>query len=153
MLRIVFFLQILVASSLQAQGVKVKPTASSPEVESFIACWGPVKSGSAPAVQVASVAPAAIFVKDNTGATYVVSSFRMNYKFRTSYKDDETEQLKFQNDLRVADFSDTAQLNKVWIDSIRDNVKAGDTILINKILFRNKSGKLQMAPDIKIGVN
>jgi hypothetical protein len=77
----------------------------------------------------------------------------MNYKFKSAYKDDETEQIKYRSDLRVGEFTDTAQLSKVWIDSIKDNVKAGDTILINKILFRNKAGKFQLAPDIRIAVN
>lgn len=153
MIRILMFLQIVMVTQAYAQGGKIKPSVSSNAAITFTSTWGPVKSGNAPAAQIASIAPAAIFVKDNAGISYLVKSFRMNYKFKSAYKDDETEQIKYRSDLRVGEFADTAQLSKVWIDSIKDNVKAGDTILINKILFRNKAGKFQLAPDIRIAVN
>jgi hypothetical protein len=153
MIRILMLLQIFIVTTAHAQGGKIKPSSGTTAVITFTSTWGPVKSGNALAAQVASIAPAAIFVKDNAGESYPVKSFRMNYKFKSAYKDDETEQLKYRSDLRVGEFTDTAQLSKVWIESIKDNVKAGDTILINKILFRNKAGKFQMAPDIRIAVN
>lgn len=139
-------------SALCAQKNKPVTNTATPEVLTFLSSWGPVKSGNAPAAQIAAIAPAAVFVKDNKGQGYVVQSFRINYKFRSSYKDDETEQLKYRDDLRVGDFSESSQLPQVWAESIKDNVKAGDSILINKILFRNQSGKLQLAPDIRIAV-
>jgi hypothetical protein len=46
---------------------------------SFRSSWGPVLSGNALAAQVASIAPAAILVKDNNGKLYEVSSFRINF--------------------------------------------------------------------------
>jgi len=138
----------LVAQQKNKNAVAVSP----PAPLTFVSSWGPVGSGSAIAAQIAAIAPAAVLVKDNRGESYTVNAFRINYKFRSSYKDDETEQVKFMNDLRVSDFNNTSQLSSVWAESIRDNVKAGDTILINKILFRNKTGKLQMAPDIRIAV-
>lgn len=153
MIRILMLLQLVMVTQAHAQGGKIKPSVSSNAAITFTSSWGPVKSGNAPAAQIASIAPAAIFVKDNAGESYPVKSFRMNYKFKSAYKDDETEQIKYRSDLRVGEFTDTAQLSKVWIDSIKDNVKAGDTILINKILFRNKAGKFQLAPDIRIAVN
>ena len=153
MIRILMLLQIIMVTQANAQGGKIKPSVSSNAAIIFTSTWGPVKSGNAPAAQIASIAPAAIFVKDNAGESYTVKSFRMNYKFKSAYKDDETEQIKYRSDLRVGEFTDTAQLSKVWIESIKDNVKAGDTILINKILFRNKAGKFQLAPDIRIAVN
>lgn len=119
---------------------------------SFTSSWGPVGSGTSAAVQVASIAPAPILVKDAKGNPFPVSSFRINYKFKSTYRDDESGQLKSMSDLRVADFNNTAQLSQVWYESIKDNVKTGDSILINKILFRNASGKLQFAPDIRIAV-
>jgi hypothetical protein len=138
----------LVAQQKNKNAVAVPP----PAPLTFVSSWGPVGSGSAIAAQIAAIAPAAVLVKDNKGESYTVNAFRINYKFRSSYKDDETEQVKFMNDLRVSDFNNTSQLSSVWAESIRVNVKAGDTILINKILFRNKTGKLQMAPDIRIAV-
>ncbi len=117
---------------------------------SFRTQWGPVFSGNALAAQVASIAPAAILVKDNNGKLYEVSSFRINYKFKSSYRDEEAGSTKFMNDLRVSEFSNTAQLPDYWVSSIKDNIKSGDEIIFNKILFRNKSGKLQLAPELRI---
>jgi hypothetical protein len=153
MIRLLMLFQIFFVVIAHAQGGKIKPSTGATVVITFTSSWGPVKTGNAPAAQVASIAPAAIFVKDNAGVSYPVKSFRLNYKFKSAYKDDETEELKYKSDLRVGEFTDTAQLSNVWIESIKDNVKAGDTILINKILFRNKAGKFQMAPDIRIAVN
>jgi hypothetical protein len=149
---ILILLYLFYFSALYAQ--KNKPVANNPatEILTYSSSWGPVKSGNAPAAQIAAIAPAAVFVKDNKGQGYQVHSFRMNYKFRSSFKDDETEQLKYRDDLRVGDFSQSSQLPPVWAESIKDNVKSGDSILINKILFRNSSGKLQLAPDIRIAV-
>jgi len=52
----------------------------------------------------------------------------------------------------VGDFNNTAQLSQVWAESIKDNVKPGDTILFNQVLFRNVKGKQQLAPALKIVV-
>jgi hypothetical protein len=89
-------------------------------------------------------------VKDNNGVFYSVVSFRINYMFKGSYRDDETQEVKIVNDLRVGDFYDTAQLPTVWVESIQQNIKSGDVILFSKIMFRNKVGKLQLAPELKI---
>jgi predicted nicotinamide N-methyase len=146
-------INLLWMGNLVAQQNKQKAVSASPPAPlTYVSSWGPVGSGSALAAQIAAIAPAAVLVKDNRGESYIVNAFRINYKFRSSYKDDETEQVKFMNDLRVSDFNNTSQLSTVWAESIKDNVKAGDTILINKILFKNKTGKLQLAPDIRIAV-
>ena len=131
-----------------------KPTSASPSSEKLVyfTQWGPLKSGNHTAVQIAAIAPAAILVKDQTGAIYTVLSFRINYKFKSTYKDEQNEQVKTIWDLRVSDFNQTAQLSKPWIESIKDNIKPGDTILINKILFKNKLNKAQLAPDLRISV-
>lgn len=118
----------------------------------FRSYWGPIASGNAPAAQVAGTAPAALHVKDNNGQVYQVSSFRINYRFKSTYRDDESGSVKTMNDLRVSDFSGTAQLPEYWAASIKDNIRNGDQIIFNKILFRNKSGKLQMAPELRITV-
>ena len=115
--------------------------------------WGPVTSGTISAAQIIAISPAPINVKDNKNQLYAVSSFRMNYSFKGAFKDEETGDTKTMKDLRVNDFNNKNTLPQPWIESIKDNTKAGDVILINKILFRNKEGKLQMAPDIRITVN
>lgn len=118
----------------------------------FATYWGPLGTGNALAAQIAAITPAAILVKDNAGKLYTVNAFRINYKFKSTYRDDESGQTKSMNDLRVGEFNNTAQLSQVWAESIRDNVKPGDTILFNQVLFRNVKGKLQLAPALKIVV-
>jgi hypothetical protein len=115
--------------------------------------WGPITSGTISAAQIIAISPAIIHVKDNKNDSYTVSGFRMNYSFKGTFKDEETGNTKTMKDLRVNDFNNKNVLPQPWIESIKDNTKAGDVILINKILFRNKEGKLQMAPDIRITVN
>ena len=136
---------------------KNKSVVKSPEAQVqvptvFTSSWGPVVSGPALAAQIAAIAPAAILVKDSNGKLYTVESFRVLYKFKSTYRDEEKGETKSRPDLRVGEFSNTSRLSEVWYESIKDNVKAGDTIMINRILFRNPAGKLQMAPEIKVAV-
>jgi len=147
---IVFSLACLFAMSQKKKSIVPQETVAAPLV--FSSFWGPVGTGAALAAQIAAIAPAAVLVRDNTGKLYAVNAFRINYKFKSTYRDDESGQTKSIADLRVGDFNNTAQLSTVWAESIKDNVKVGDTILINKILFRNAMGKLQMAPELKISV-
>ena len=136
-------------SVAQSKKVKVDTLATAMPL-TFTTYWGPVGTGNAPAAQIAAIAPAAILVKDNAGKLYPVNGFRINYKFKSTYRDDESGQTKSRSDLRVGDFNNTAQLSQVWAGSIKDNVKPGDTILFNQVLFRNVKGKLQLAPALKI---
>lgn len=118
----------------------------------YTSVWGPIKNGEALSAQVVSTLPAPLLVKDNTGVAYSVSGFRINYSFKSTYKDEETQQAKSIKDFRVMDINHSNKLTSDWIESIKDNIKPGDQILFNKILFRNASGKLQYAPDLKITV-
>jgi len=149
-LSIVFFLASFF-SFAQSKKAKVD-TIPAPMPLTFATYWGPVATGNALAAQIAAITPAAILVRDNAGKLYPVNAFRINYKFKSTYRDDESGQTKSMNDLRVGDFNNTAQLSQVWAESIKDNVKPGDTILFNQVLFRNVKGKLQLAPALKIVV-
>jgi len=149
-LPIVFSLVTLISF---AQPKKSKPdTVATAMPLTFVTYWGPVGTGNALAAQIAAIAPAAILVRDNEGKLYPVNAFRINYKFKSTYRDDESGQTKSMPDLRVGDFNNTSQLSQVWAESIKDNVKSGDTILFNQVLFRNVKGKLQLAPVLKIVV-
>ena len=149
--KIVSFLLMLLVCQF-SMGQVVKKTAVTKEVQplTYKSSWGPIYSGKALIAQISAITPAAIMVKDNNGVFYSVVSFRINYMFKGSYRDDETQEVKIVNDLRVGDFYDTAQLPTVWVESIQQNIKSGDVILFSKIMFRNKAGKLQIAPELKI---
>ena len=149
-LSIVFFLASIF-SFAQSKKTKVDTVATAMPL-TFTTYWGPVATGNALAAQIAAIAPAAILVRDNAGKLYPVNGFRINYKFKSTYRDDESGQTKSMSDLRVGDFKNTAQLSQVWAESIKDNLKPGDTILFNQVLFRNIKGKLQLAPALKIVV-
>lgn len=151
MVRLLLFVSVLFFSQFSlGQGVKKSIPINETSLVTYESTWGPVQAGNAPLAQITAIAPAAIIVKDNSGKLYPVLSFRINYSFKSTYRDDETQELKVVKDLRVSDFYDTAQLSAVWVESIRDNIKAGDEILFNKIIFKNKSGKTQLGPDLKI---
>jgi hypothetical protein len=141
------------AAFSQSKKKPVEKPVEKPVPVVYTSYWGPITSGNISGEQIKAILAAAIFVKDNKYQSYIVSGFRINYSFKGSYKDESTGDTKIMKDLRVNDFNNKNTLPQPWIESIKDNTKAGDVILINKILFRNKEGKLQMAPDIRITVN
>ena len=150
---IAFVFLLLVSFVSVAQNIKKSPITKETEQRIiYKSYWGPFQSGNSLVAQVSAAAPAPILVKDSAGVSYPVVSFRINYMFKSSYRDEQTQELKFINDLRVGDFYETANLSAVWIESIKDNVKAGDQILFNMIIFKNKAGKMQLAPELKIMV-
>ncbi len=150
---LILLMSILCVSAFSQNKKKLesKPVvAAAPLV--YTSVWGPIKNGEALSAQVVSTLPAPLLVKDNEGTVYTVSGFRINYSFKSTYKDEETQQTKSVKDFRVMDINKSNKLTIDWIESIKDNIKSGDQILFNKILFRNASGKLQYAPDLKIAV-
>ena len=114
--------------------------------------FGGIKSGNASTESIKKIVDSAITVKDEKGNTYPLTHFRINYMFKSSYKDEETEQTKTSNELRVFEFYDTAVLSDNWKESIRDNVKLGDELLINNISVRLKNGKKMLAPEYRLKV-
>ncbi len=156
-MKYLFLILLLTVSLTTAYSqVKKKPVEKveeKPVPVVYTSYWGPITSGNISGEQIKAILAAAIFVKDNKYQSYIVSGFRINYSFKGSYKDESTGDTKSMKDLRVNDFNNKNTLPQPWIESIRDNIKPGDVILFNKILFRNKEGTLQMAPDIRIAVN
>lgn len=156
-MKYLFLIMLLTVSLTTAYSqVKKKPVEKVEEKSVpvvYTSYWGPITSGNISAEQIKAILAAAIFVKDNKNQSYIVSGFRINYSFKGSYKDESTGDTKSMKDLRVNDFNNKNTLPQPWIESIKDNIKPGDVILFNKILFRNKEGRLQMAPDIRIIIN
>lgn len=120
-----------------------------PLQQQFSSQWGPLASGHYSVEQMKAILPAALLVKDNQGKITTVESFRINYKFKSSYRDAETGKVVSTAELRVGEFKQ-AFLPTAWIESIRDNIKKGDTILFTGILFRNSNQKLQPAPQLQL---
>ena len=99
-----------------------------------------------------SIVDSSITVRDEKGNRYPITHFRINYSFQSSYKDDQTEQVKTVSDFRAFDFYDTALLSENWRESIKDNVKKDDEMLFDNITVRLKNGKKMLAPDLKLKV-
>ncbi len=138
--------------NLRAQ-VKDKPVLKTEIVPLvYQAYWGPVKSGMVSAAQIKASAQAPIIVRDNNNTSNEVISFRISYAFKGSMKDEQSGEVKPVSDLRVSDFNNTNTLSAPWYESIRDNAKEGDEILLNKIIFKSSTGRRLLAPDIRIRV-
>jgi hypothetical protein len=99
-----------------------------------------------------SIVDSSIVVRDEKGNRYPVTHFRVNYFFRSSYKDEQTEQVKSVQDFRAFDFYDTPMLSENWRESIKDNVKKDDEMLLDNITVRMKNGKKLLAPELKLKV-
>jgi len=113
---------------------------------------GGSKSGNITAPQLQKIVDSPLIVKDEKGIAYVIKSFRINYTFMSSYKDEETDKVKEVKDFRAYDFSNTDRLSEDWRNSIKDNVKKEDEMLINNIVVRLKNGKSFFAPELKLKV-
>lgn len=135
-----------------AQSKPKPPTKTEIVPLAYQAFWGPVKSGTVPSAQLKATAQMPLVVKDNNMVVYKVVSFRINYMFKGYYKDEQSGEVKSVNDLRVKDFYNQNSLSTDWHESIRDNVKEGDQVLLNKIIFINAAGKKMLAPDIRITI-
>ena len=98
------------------------------------------------------LAHSALIVRDAKGNRYTVKSFTINYTFTSTFQDEETQQTKTFRDFRSFDFYDTDKLSENWRESIKDNAKKDDVMLINKIIVRGKNGKSYLAPDIKFNI-
>jgi hypothetical protein len=143
---ILFFFILVLQQNLIAQSKK----STIDTIPQFFVNLGNLKNGIYDVVVLKKNIDSVITVKDKRGFSYPIVRFRINYSFTNTFRDNETELLKKVKDFRAADFYDTAYLSKNWQESIKDNAKEGDEILINNIIFRYKNGKKMFAPDWNI---
>ena len=113
---------------------------------------GGSKSGNISVKQLQSIVDSPLIVKDEKGVIYPLKSFRINYTFKSTYRDEETDKVREVKDFRAYDFYNTNQLSEDWRNSIRDNVKAEDEMLINNVVVKLKNGKSYFAPELKLKV-
>ena len=125
---------------------KKTPTDTIPK---YFVTFGKLPSGTYDTLQLKKNIDSSINVTDQKGIRYPIVRFRINYSFINVFRDSETDSLKKVKDLRAADFYDTAYLSQNWAESIKDNVKPSDEILINWIIIKLKNGKKQLVPDWK----
>ncbi|MGL6269768.1 MAG: hypothetical protein ACRC2O_17670 [Chitinophagaceae bacterium] len=113
---------------------------------------GGSKSGNISVKQLQNIIDSPLLVKDEKGVIYPLKSFRINYTFKSTYRDEETDKVREVKDFRAYDFYDTNRLSEDWRNSIRDNVKVDDEMLINNVVVKLKNGKSFFAPELKLKV-
>lgn len=113
---------------------------------------GGSKSGNISITQLQKIVDSPLIVKDEKGVVYPLKSFRINYTFKSTYKDEETDKVREIKDFRAYDFYNTNRLSDDWRNSIRDNVKIEDEMLINNVVVKLKNGKSFFAPELKLKV-
>ena len=147
----ILFLCLFVGFFCHAQQKQTTKT-SSGSLPKLTVTLGGIKSGNITAQQLQKIVDSPFIVKDEKGLTYPIKSFRINYTFKSSYKDEETEKVKEVKDFRAYDFSNTDRLSEDWRNSIKDNVKKDDEMLINNVVVKLKNGKSFFAPELKLKV-
>ncbi len=141
---IFFVLLTVVAMQTNAQ----KKTAPKPlPVTAYSASFAGYKNADISADLFKKIIDSGLVVKDDKGVSYPVARFRINYTFVASFTDGETQQKKDFKDFRVGDFYDTPLMSQDWRNSIKDNSKTGDQVIINNIIIRLKNGKKLMIQD------
>ncbi|MFT3746802.1 MAG: hypothetical protein QM768_00730 [Agriterribacter sp.] len=128
-------------------GAKAKPVF--PKINMSI---GGLKGGDISPEMLSKIVDSVLIAKDENATTYSIVRFRLFYKFKSTYQDEESGQKKSSDDMRTSDFTNTSVLPELWRASIKDNIKKGDEMIFDNIIVVLKNGSKIMAPSIKFKV-
>jgi len=109
---------------------------------------GGLKGGDISPETLAKIVDSALVAKDENANTYSIIRFRLFYKFKSTYQDEDSGQKKSSDDMRTSDFTNTSVLPQLWRESIKDNIKKGDEMILDNIIVVLKNGSKIMAPKI-----
>ncbi|MCC6288143.1 MAG: hypothetical protein IT249_09685 [Chitinophagaceae bacterium] len=109
---------------------------------------GGLKGGDISPETLSKIVDSALIAKDENATTYAIVRFRLFYKFKSTYQDEESGQKKSSDDMRTSDFTNTSVLPELWRQSIKDNIKKGDEMILDNIIVVLKNGSKIMAPSI-----
>lgn len=126
--------------------------AQSKGVPKFQALLGGSKGGEFTVNEVNRFIDSTLVVKDEKNFTYPVARFTAGYKFTSSYEDEETGEKKTTNDFRSQEYTDDNHMSELWRQSIKDNIRAGDELILFNIMVRMKNGKKMLVPQISFKV-
>lgn len=142
---------VALSSNAQTQKPKssVPAESSLPKVAVSIAGY---KGGNITGEILSSIIDSSIMVRDAKGSTYEIVRFRVLYKFKSTYDDPETGQKKSFDDMRTNDFVNTTTISELWRQSIKDNVKTGDEMILDNVIVKLKNGTKLMAPPLTFKV-
>jgi len=152
MKRCLLFVFIITAVVANAQATKNKPATTETVIPKVAVSIGGYKGGNISGDILSNIVDSAITVKDGKGIAYEVVRFRVLYKFKSTYDDPETGQKKAFNDMRTNDFTNTPNISELWRQSIKDNIKGGDEMILDNIIVRLKNGTKLMAPSLTFKV-
>lgn len=113
---------------------------------------GGLKGGDITPEALAKVVDSALVAKDGEANSYSIVRFRLFYKFKSTYKDEDSGQKKSSDDMRTSDFTNTSVLPELWRASIKDNIKKGDEMILDNIIVVLKNGSKVMAPSLTFKV-
>lgn len=113
---------------------------------------GGLKGGEITKDALTKIIDSALTAKDDDANTYSIVRFRLFYKFKSTYQDEESGQKKSSDDLRTSDFTNTSVLPDLWRASIKDNIQKGDEMILDNIIVVLKNGSKVMAPSITFKV-
>ena len=139
-------LLLLVSMSAIGQQKTPKPATTMPVLKTR---WGNTLGGPVSVAQLKQIVDSPLVVFDTKGKRYAVTALTVRYWFNVSYKDEESGLQKTMREFRTVDLDGTDRLNELWRESIRDNVKAGDELVITRILVSIPGNKRILAPDLK----
>lgn len=146
---------ILFPAVLSANAQTQKPKASAPAETSLpkiaVSLAG-FKGGNITTDILSNIIDSAVTARDSKGTTYEVVRFRVLYKFKSTYDDPETGQKKTFDDMRTNDFTNTAVISELWRQSIKDNIKKGDEMIVDNVIVKLKNGTKLMAPPVTFKV-
>ncbi|WP_336518139.1 hypothetical protein [Pollutibacter soli] len=140
------FLSVFMLCSVAVMAQQPKPaTTAAPKLFTKL---GNQPGGNAGTDIIKRIVDSSVNVIDAKGVRYPVVGFTIVYYFMTDYMDEETQQKKRSKDIRSSTF-DSDKLSEDWINSIKENTKVSDTLLINNVFIRMKDGKKRFAPNVK----
>ncbi|OJY81648.1 MAG: hypothetical protein BGP14_02350 [Sphingobacteriales bacterium 44-15] len=146
------FLSLVCAIQLFAQDKSKKPAAPAATVPKITVSIGSVRGGEISAESLSRIIDSAVTAKDANGNTYPIVRFRVLYKFKSTYQDQDTGEKKNSDDMRTTDFSNTSVMSQLWRQSIKDNIKPGDEMIIDNIIVKLKNGNKLMTPSMTFKV-
>ena len=153
MKKVLLFLLLLSSFHVFAQNKNKKPeTVPSQTLPKVSMSIGGLKGGEITPEILSKIIDSSLVAKDEKGETYSIVRFRVFYKFKSSYKDEDTGETKTTNDLRTNDFANTGLMSELWRQSVKDNIQKGDEMTLDNIIVRLKNGSKMMTPAITFKV-
>jgi len=141
-----FILALLLFAFATSANAQSKPA---PKLQTYLAG---LKGGDITVADFNHIIDSPVVVKDEKGIAYPVARFTAGYKFTSSYEDEDSGEKKTTSDFRSQEYTDDNKMSELWRQSVKDNVKAGDEMLLFNVLVRLKNGKKMMVPQISFKI-